>query len=58
MRTVPDMRGVGDGASSRRAQKLLGYAYVAGQADDGEFRHVGTRRQRGIAKQKIEMVAC
>ena len=38
--------------------KFLGYAYVAGQADDGELRHVGTRRQRGIAKQKIETVVC
>ena len=39
-------------------RKLLGYAYVAGQADDDELRHVGTRRQRGIAKQKIETVVC
>ena len=26
---------------------------MVGQVDDGELRHVGTRKQRGIAKQKI-----
>ena len=28
---------------------------MAGQVDDGELRRVGTRKPRGIAKQKIEM---
>ena len=27
---------------------------MAGQVDDGELRRVGTRKQRGIAKRKIE----
>ena len=27
---------------------------MAGQVDDGELRRVGTRKQRGIVKQKIE----
>ena len=27
---------------------------MVGQVDGGELRHVGTRKQRGIAKQKIE----
>ena len=34
--------------------KVLGPVHVAGQVDDGELRHVGARKQRGIAKQKIE----
>ena len=31
-----------------------GWVHVVGQVDDGELRRVGTRKQRGIAKQKIE----
>ena len=40
-----------DGAN---AQKFLGQVRVADQVDDGELRRVGTRKQRSIAKQKIE----
>ena len=31
---------------------------MVGQVDDGELRDVGFRKQRGIAKQKIETVVC
>ena len=38
-----------------RAKALgVGDGRRAGQVDDGELRRVGARKQRGIARQKIE----